>query len=45
MLQDNIAMLLIAVILGFILVIALIALVLNPPEAWVKRAYRRDHKN
>ncbi len=38
-------MLLTAVILGFVFVIALIALVLNPPEAWVKKAYRRNRKD
>ena len=37
-------MLLAAVILGFVFIIALIALVLNPPEAWIKRAFRSNRK-
>jgi hypothetical protein len=29
---------------GFLFLIAVMVLLLNPPEAWVKRAFRKDKK-
>lgn len=34
-------MLLAIIALGFLFVIAMMVLVINPPEAWIKKAYHR----
>jgi hypothetical protein len=36
---------LLVIILGFIVVILVMAFILNPPEAWVKRAFGGKPKN
>jgi hypothetical protein len=43
--SNLIVLLLILIGLGFVLMILLLALVINPPEALVKRFYRTDKKS